>query len=620
MSKHNQNRSNSADNLGSVGDRILAALTQQEISQLLDVLFGVLSDDLRSLALAQLQPNTQETVKQILAPSPLTQQANLAKSQPVSQAKLAQTWLKLWQQWDEIIGEASLEEGEYITREADWEPPYFDTYSFAENLDKVAQKMQPLVMVAFENRFNPDTGFASALLEAESEIRAGIPDWMDIDDGIHLEQYVSASLLLWEWLTVKDARQDAFDFAQTIRQLEEEFECVSLDGDTILDFLTQLSDEEQQCILAGLNANRETTLWKQSLDNTHSHWYEFYMEAIHKYAPPEIYLNNLRATIPQQWQNGLPVIEDFLAKQDYSASLSVIEETLDALLKSKHKDKSWSPETSLLYTIVGGFSSSDGQRENEFALLRYYQQTAQGLEQSQRVNALEIQLIVFESCFDWARMFQTFAQIEVCETTHQSLFQSWRNYIIRCAKPRSRWDFYQYQQVKSVESWWLHWLIDSIATPNKGATWFAQQILQWLASLSGERTDLGEAYDILRLLTKDLTEIHCLGQPPYPQFYQVVIRPTDLSAPDDTSRRAYLQQYAPNDLWEKVMAYWKAQLHQFVPRPELSRNSDYTEHAQWMSALKELAPQTYKSLLAQWRVEHQRRRNLWKALEKLGLG
>ncbi|WP_414553188.1 hypothetical protein [Anabaena sp. CCY 0017] len=88
---------------------------------------------------------------------------------------------------------------------------------------------------------------------------------------------------------------------------------------------------------------------------------------------------------------------------------------------------------------------------------------------------------------------------------------------------------------------------------------------------------------------------------------------------DDTFRKTYLQQYAPNDLWDQVVAYWKTQLHNFVPRPELSRNSDYTEHAQWMSALKELAPKVYQNLLAQWRIEHQRRRNLWKAMEKLEL-
>lgn len=38
-----------------------------------------------------------------------------------------------------------------------------------------------------------------------------------------------------------------------------------------------------------------------------------------------------------------------------------------------------------------------------------------------------------------------------------------------------------------------------------------------------------------------------------------------------------------------------------------------------MMALSELSPRDYKDLLNQWRVAHQRRTNLWKAMEKAGL-
>ncbi|MBD2771321.1 hypothetical protein [Iningainema tapete] len=52
----------------------------------------------------------------------------------------------------------------------------------------------------------------------------------------------------------------------------------------------------------------------------------------------------------------------------------------------------------------------------------------------------------------------------------------------------------------------------------------------------------------------------------------------------------------------------------------MAQKSDYTQHAAWMSALNELAPQDYQKLLSRWRVEHQRRSNLWKAMKNLGLG
>ncbi len=201
---------------------------------------------------------------------------------------------------------------------------------------------------------------------------------------------------------------------------------------------------------------------------------------------------------------------------------------------------------------------------------------------------------------NWSSMFKAFTGIPVSDNTRQALFESWRQYIIKSAKPKVYYQYYT--TAKTVDTWWLHWLLDNIVTPEKGATWFQQQITQWLDNLSGDKRDLGEEYDILRLLTKDLAEIHYQGKPPYPKFYQVVIRPKDLSAPDDTSRRTYLQQYAPTDLWEKVITYWKTHLKNFVPKPEDSQGSDYTQHAQWMTALLELAPDDYNNLLRDWKV------------------
>ena len=155
--------------------------------------------------------------------------------------------------------------------------------------------------------------------------------------------------------------------------------------------------------------------------------------------------------------------------------------------------------------------------------------------------------------------------------------------------------------------------------PQKGANWFQQQITKWVTELPGDKAQLGANYDLLRLLTKDLTENQSEGRWSYPQFYQVVIHPRELSAPDDESRRSYLRQYAPVNLWEQVMEYWRKHLHHFVPKPESARKSDYTEHAHWMTALKELSPQNYETLLARWRTDHHRRSNLWKAMNQARL-
>jgi hypothetical protein len=618
MSKKNQN--NSQGNVkpqASLGSRIFEALTKTEISQLLDELFVILTEEQQSTALAQLQPDTKATLTRIITPPQIIEQENTTETQPTSLAKLAQTWSELWQEWNQVIWEASEEEGKYIVQEERWEEPYFDNCTFVEDLEAIAQKMKPLVKTAFENGFSYDDGFAVSLLEAEREISDGIPDWMEIHDGIHLEAASTHCLLEWEWLLVQEQGQDGFKFAENIREWEEKFVHTSLDSHAVIDFCSNLPNVQKQLMLEGMTANKESSLWKYDLENTHSYWHILYMEAMRQFATPEIYLNNLRVTIPQEWENGLPVIEDLLANQEYRQSLAVIQETLDSLLKNKQDNIPWTPEKSLLFILMNGFAYGHENGENVKTLLRYYQQAVRELEETERVNALEIQCITFESCYDWAKMLEVFAEIPVSEKTRQALFSSWRNSIIQRNTPYRHSTFYITDT--AVNIWWLHWLLDSITTEETGHTWFEQQITKWLTNLPKDRAELGGEYGILRLLTKDLTDIKYQGKPPYPKFYEVVVVFNQPSTPDDVSRRKYLREYAPSDLWEKVMDYWKANLHNFVPKPELSQNSDYSTNAEWMFVLKELAPQSYQRLLSEWKVNHQRRRNLWKAMGNLGL-
>ncbi|NET61050.1 MAG: hypothetical protein F6K47_34470 [Symploca sp. SIO2E6] len=605
-----QNQKSSENSLH-VGDRLLAGLTQQEVAQLLDALFRVMLPELQAQAIAQLSPDTQKTVWQLLSLPQTHESTQTNNNQTVSLAKQAQTWSKLWKNWDKIVSEASKEEGKYIAQEAHWEPPYFDAITFTEDLETVAGKMLPLLPTAFEHEFTPDCNFVTALLEAEAEVAVGLPEW-DIFEGLFIERQLTHCVLQWEWLTVQAQEKNAFYFAQQILEYEQQFDDIELDSDAIFDFFAQLPEADRQCIFNGLTAEEETSLWQEVLKNIDSHWHYLYLNLVEQYAPHR-YLDNLRETIPQQWQNGSPIIETLLSQKNYAESLVIIEETLQALLKSYRVDTAWTPETSLLATTLGFYDIST---KDVGMLLHYYQQTAQELNQTERAKALEIQQLAIAQWFNWSTMFTAFAEIPVSASTQEALFVSWRDYIARRAKPRTR---NEYGTVKIVDSWWVIWLLDSIADTQKGVNWFQQQINQWITNLPGDKTQLGENYDLLRLLTKDLTEVRNNELPSYPRFYEVVIRPEKLSSKDELSRREYLKQYAPADLWEQVMKYWKTNLQDFVPKPELAQGSNYTEHARWMIVLKKLSPQDYETLLAQWQVVHKRRRNLWKAMTQVGL-
>ena len=265
----------------SIGEHLLTALTQTEIGRLLDSLLQSLPSELLEKSLSELSPDTQQTIRQILtSPKKSGASKQAPQDSPVSLAKLSQTWSEQWHEWNAIVLEASEEDGDYIEQEHHWEPPYFDNYTFAEDLDKVAGKMRSLLPVAFEHGFTPDEGFASALLEAEGEIIVGIPDWMEFVEGIGLETHVTYCLLQWEWLAAQDQGRDAFQFAQRIRQLESEFSQIGLDDNTLISFLRELSQADQRCILTGLTKEKETLRWKTVLGNTYSPWHWFYMEAI----------------------------------------------------------------------------------------------------------------------------------------------------------------------------------------------------------------------------------------------------------------------------------------------------------------------------------------------------
>jgi hypothetical protein len=161
-----------------------------------------------------------------------------------------------------------------------------------------------------------------------------------------------------------------------------------------------------------------------------------------QFATPEIYLQNLRSTIAQEWENGLPVIEDLLAKQEYRECVVVIQETLDSLLQQKPDKQPWTPETSLLFLSNGGYSRGNTIQENAKKLLRYYQQTVREMGETERVNALEIQCIAFEFCYDWSKMLAVFAETPVTEKTRQTLLKFWRDSIIKRGTPHSYSGFF----------------------------------------------------------------------------------------------------------------------------------------------------------------------------------
>ncbi|HEY9872682.1 MAG TPA: hypothetical protein V6D12_04570 [Candidatus Obscuribacterales bacterium] len=588
----------------SKGKSILTALAQHEVTLLLDVFLANLPPSTLEAILDRLPADTRQTLQHIINPIALPE-VNAEK--PTSVAKLAQTWSNLWKQWNDIVFEATDEEGKYIEQEAEWEPPYFSYSALVEDLEAIAKEMQLLLPRAYEHKLEPNVDFAQALSELAQEISNELPDWIElVEEEFYLENCLTDCLLQWRWLQAKERVIDALVFLQEIREWEEETKQVNLKPSAFLDFFTKLQDADLQKIYEGLTSHEQELLWKTYLENIHSHWHELYLYCLKKYAPDR-HLEILRATISQHWQNGLPVIEDLLAKEAYQESLAVLEETLTSLL-SPHREVNWTPESSLFVTILGGFRGSELSGKEQ-TLLRYYQQAATALNRAERIEALQLQLNAIENIFNWSAMLESFKNTKISEATRYNLFQSWRNYILRVTE----------KQRKAESSWWLGWLLDSISPLPQATEQFQHQIKQWLLATNSDKELSHQNFLALRLLTHDLAEIRGENWYRYPNFLAVTIVPGNLKTPDAQFRQSFLKQLAPTDLWDKVMAYWQNHLDQWIPQPETARKSDYTEQAKWMSALREISPTAFDNLLAKWRIQHKQRRNLWKALEQFGL-
>jgi len=601
--------------LTDVGKRLFEVLTEEEVALLLEALLTTMPLALREQALHQLAKNTRLTVQHTITakveevPKPV---------RSASMAKLEEIWTQLWQDWSRVVSDGSDENSKYLIQEDDWQPSYFDESGFVSDLEKITTQMWPLVEPAITYHFSPKADFGEALSKAEREVESSLPEWIELGagDGFALEKSLTTCLLKSEWLFAQQRAVHPFDFALKILECEEAFRHTSLNEDAFTAFFAQLPEADQRVIFDGLDEHRHEEKWK-CLKMAYSPWHMFYIDSMNRYAP-ERYLDALRETIPQKWQNGLPIIKDFLAKEAYKTSLDVVQETLNSMLSRKSNMNEWTPQQSLFYGHLSWHSSYNFDLEKQ--LLTYYEKAASVLGQTDLANTLAFQLLAFDHFFEWETMFKAFREKPLPNTVHQLLFRSWSQRLIQSAKPSTYWWGHRsYSRSKPVDDWWLLWLFDSIADEQKGGPWFQQKMSHWLTRFPTDHKRILSHQGFLRLLTEDLNAVNQSVQTQYPKFYNVVIGNRTTPSNDSASRQAYLQAYGSADLLDQVITCWKRKLRLMVPNPKDAKKSDYKENASWMTALQELDALEYKLLLTEWRDVHRRRRNLWRDMRRVGL-
>lgn len=515
-------------------------------------------------------------------------------------------WNSLWRQWDNLVFEVGDEEGKYAVQDAHWEPPYFDGFTLAEDLDQIAVDMLPLIDDVYAPAKNPVL-FSEALEEIAANITS-YPEWMEVesDEGSTLGVNTTRCILKWLWLSSRNDSHPGQAFLDKVYEIEDNLSMISLDENESVDFFTKkLPNEVCREIYECFKSDKCRTNFDNLYTSRHKikHLYE-------KQFDPAEYLETCSKHLAENWHYCLPLVNDAVNQGDYQKAESLLEETFSRFL-NKGNNETWFPETSLLLDKRSYFS--EGNKEEISGLLELWADVSKKRGNTKRSVAAKLQSVIFQTPEDWSAVIGEYKKTQNSELKKaiDPLFAQWQNEMARRSIPRIT------NALFSSETW-IHWLIEAEPDITGKREWFTEKLSVWLDHLKKDTNIFVKQWPSLARLTKDVPGSEKLNKQ-YPTFFKIVL-------PDDytmsllyKARCSGLQKMGVDSCLSTIMDIWKNHLRSIIPDPANAHKSDYTYHTQWMKALYELSHKDYYSILNQWHLNHGRRRNLWRDMRTQGL-
>ncbi|NUM37414.1 MAG: hypothetical protein HUU50_22970, partial [Candidatus Brocadiae bacterium] len=561
--------------------------------QILDILFDLLEEEKRKTLLCKVDQDIAEILAQIL---------DSKKEKPtkaVSQRKLIEEWKDLWGEWENIVDEVGNEEGQYIYQEHHWEEPEFASDDMFEDLDTVAAKMWPY-LEKIHKLVEKDKIFEEALSEIEDGIDA-YPEWMGANyDSCSAGTEVTRCLIYWNWLHSKSVE----DFLKNIIKIENCFRYIELDAEGFVQAFLSIPENTQQEIYTYIADNKKKSAWRERINSAHSPWGKVYHE-FSKIFQPEEYLEHCRELIHENWQYGLPLIQDCLKKDDYQSAEKIYEKTISGFIHPMN-GKEWVVEETLLISALYGSSYKPEAKILE--LFKGWIEATKRLNLKDKEAVLKIQKAIYQSPYDWDKIAKVAKQIRnpFCIA---NLLDQWKNFILK----RTSIDINQNESLKNC---WIGWLLDAALDETKDSAWFSEQIKGWLDSLSKKAEEFTKQRLLISILTQDLLKISGL-QKEYPCLWNAIHNPYRNQNADQI-RMGWLQKMEGEKHFPALLESWKQNISKMVPDPAHS-SAHYEYHATWLAASRELNPPVFQKILNEWKVAYKRRKNLWQDLKKIGI-
>jgi hypothetical protein len=586
-----------------LGKKLLAALTEQQIERLLDVVtstgaLATLDEPLRAIDL-----DLAQTVRALIG---LAEPASAASGQSaVSDQKALETWNGLCAEWESHVSEVGDEEGPYAIKDREWDPPYFDPAALAEDLEKVAQQMFEWLDRAFPLAKEPDL-FAEALQRIDENIGA-YPEWMQGgDDFCELGPHATACVLRWTWLACEGQAGRGRAFLRRVYDLERDSNRVGLDGEACFKFFVALPEECWREIHSHLSGDD----YAAARADVRSVWHRVHHHLEQRF-DPTAHLRSCEMHLPTDWHYGEALIAAALKRKDNVQAELWMARTFASFLRWP-EDEVWRPEDSLLPS--DGYHYGAVDTDAALKLLEQWETIARSGKDLGRVASCQLQRAIFTSSFDWPevlRAFEEFQENGGARKVAEKLFTAWRNRTAeRCACGSA-------QQQRPEDSW-ITWLLEARRAPAKHKGTLFDHLDVWFECLQKHGAFFEKQWRSLALLTRVLPA-RLRYKARFPVFHAHVLVPSlGLDAKLEQSLREALA-FLGSDLTQvDPMPIWEKHLYALVPSPGGS-GSYYRESALWMQALSEVNQADYDKLLADWRVVHRRRRNLWAEMTALKL-
>jgi hypothetical protein len=602
--------------------RLKEALSDAEIRRVVASAVLVLDGPSQKRLLARLAPETAAALVPALAPP--RKDARSPKPAPVAagKGKVRQEWDRLWQDWAHVVDESGAEHGDYVHQDADWEAPYLDPYSIANDLDAIASRIRGLMPRVIAEGIASDFSFAQAIREMDDALYAGLPDWIADGSGepCCLGREATACLLEWEWTVAQREGRDAAAFLDDIRDLETSLKKVDLDDQAMTTFVSGLSDEQLRALLASMERQRSSPRWADAFTHAHGCWPGILRHLFKRWNPTR-FAEISRANIAQDWTLALPLVASAVKRKAFAEAATIIDEALRARLRLD-ETKRWNPCEELLVQQLSRYGEDEGTKLA--TLLRRWWETAQGQGQQDLAAALALQITALDSAEDGERMLDAFRAFPPqFHPIREALFANWRALIVG----------------RTLDIWrdgdrvacgdWVSALVDAARAGPGGAALFHDAVRAALEEARAVRVatpqpmwsqrwnphqGATESLFALAILTRDLDATVPTLKGLAPKLWKLFAAENhDVRKRLAATRRRWCKFLGGESLVPEIVTFWRENAVRFVPDPG-SITGDYSHSTDWLAAVREINPKAASEVCARWAAAYHRKRNLWRDL------